>query len=137
MTSHPQPREFDVVVFGATGFTGSLVAAYLAAHAPAGTRWAVAGRDAGRLAALRDRLGVDVPVRTADVTDPDSLRALAESSRVVATTVGPYIRHGEPLVAACAAAGRSGTRPSVACACSRGTRSAHAGCRAASASAGG
>jgi short subunit dehydrogenase-like uncharacterized protein len=103
MTSHP--REFDVVVFGATGFTGSLVAAYLAEHAPDGTRWAVAGRDAGRLAALRDRLGVDVPVCTADVTDPDSLRTLAGSTRVVATTVGPYIRHGEPLVAACAAAG--------------------------------
>ena len=101
----PDNRELDIVIFGATGFTGSLVAAYLAAHAPAGTRWALAGRDAGRLAALRDRLGVDVPVHTADVTDPATLRRLADRTRVVATTVGPYVRYGEPLVAACAEAG--------------------------------
>jgi len=99
------PREFDITLFGATGFTGSLVAGYLAAHAPAGIRWAMAGRDAGRLAAVRDRLGIDVPVRTADVADPESLSRLAAGTRVVATTVGPYIRYGEPLVAACAAAG--------------------------------
>jgi short subunit dehydrogenase-like uncharacterized protein len=98
-------RAFDIVLFGATGFTGTLTAEYFAAHAPAGTRWALAGRDERRLRALRDRLGVDVGFLVADVSDPRSLRVLAEGSRVVATTVGPYIRYGQPLVAACAAAG--------------------------------
>jgi len=98
-------RSYDVVLLGATGFTGGLTAAYLAANMPADGRWALAGRDLTRLEALRDRLGVDVPLLRADVTDPDSLRALAESTRVLATTVGPYIRYGEPLVAACAEAG--------------------------------
>jgi short subunit dehydrogenase-like uncharacterized protein len=101
----PRQREFDVVLFGATGFTGALTAEYLAAHAPAGARWALAGRDRAKLAALRDRLGVDVATVHADVTDPASVRRLAEASRVVATTVGPYLRYGEPLVAACAATG--------------------------------
>jgi short subunit dehydrogenase-like uncharacterized protein len=98
-------RDFDIVVFGATGFTGALTAEYLAAHAPTGMRWALAGRNRGKLAALRDRLGVDVAILDADVTDAASLRRLAEASGVVVTTVGPYIRYGEPLVAACAAAG--------------------------------
>jgi short subunit dehydrogenase-like uncharacterized protein len=101
----PQQRDFDIVVFGATGFTGGLTAEYLAAHAPAGMRWALAGRNREKLAELRDRLGVDVAILDADVTDAGSLRRLAEASRVVVTTVGPYIRYGEPLVAACAAAG--------------------------------
>lgn len=98
-------REYDVVLFGATGFTGGLTADYLAAHAPAGARWAVAGRNAAKLEALRDRLGGDVSILVADATDPASLARVAASTKVVATTVGPYIRHGEPLVAACAAAG--------------------------------
>lgn len=95
--------EHDVVLYGATGFTGGLTARYLAEHG--GVRWALAGRDAGKLAALRDRIGVDVPVLVADSTDPASLRRVAESTRVVATTVGPYALHGEPLVAACAETG--------------------------------
>jgi short subunit dehydrogenase-like uncharacterized protein len=98
-------RDLDLVLFGATGFTGTLTAQYLAAHAPAGTRWAVAGRDPARLRALADRLGGDVAVLTADAGHPGSLRRLAESAHVVITTVGPYVRYGEPLVAACAAAG--------------------------------
>ncbi|MFF0154397.1 saccharopine dehydrogenase family protein [Micromonospora sp. NPDC005203] len=104
-------RTYDVVLFGATGFTGGLTADYLARHAPAGLRWALAGRNPDRLAAVRDRLAAvdpnlaDLPLLTADVTDADSLRAVAESARVVASTVGPYVHHGEPLVAACAAAG--------------------------------
>jgi saccharopine dehydrogenase (NAD+, L-glutamate forming) len=98
-------RSYDVVLLGATGFTGGLTAEYLAAHLPADGRWALAGRSLSRLSALRDRLGVDVPLVQADVTDPDSLRDLAASTRVVATTVGPYINYGEPLVAACASAG--------------------------------
>lgn len=104
-------REFDVVLFGATGFTGGLTAEYLAAHAPNGCRWAVAGRSREKLGALRERLVeinpscADMELLVADVTDRDSLFAVASRARVVATTVGPYLRYGEPLVAACAAAG--------------------------------
>ncbi|MER6788941.1 saccharopine dehydrogenase NADP-binding domain-containing protein [Streptomyces sp. NPDC000658] len=98
-------RPYDIVLFGATGFVGTLTAEYLAAHAPAEVRWAIAGRDETRLRRLRERLGVDVGVVRADVSDPASLRALAEQARVVATTVGPYVRYGEELVAACADTG--------------------------------
>jgi short subunit dehydrogenase-like uncharacterized protein len=98
-------RPYDIVLFGATGFVGRLTAAYLAAHAPEGTRWAVAGRDGRRLERLREELPGTVGVLRADVSDPGSLRDLAEHARVVATTVGPYVRHGEGLVAACAEAG--------------------------------
>ncbi|MEV4657854.1 saccharopine dehydrogenase NADP-binding domain-containing protein [Micromonospora sp. NPDC049301] len=104
-------RTYDVVLFGATGYTGGLTAEYLARHTPPGLRWALAGRNPDRLAAVRDRLAAidptlaGLPLLTADVTDADSLRAVAESTRVVASTVGPYIHHGEPLVAACARAG--------------------------------
>jgi short subunit dehydrogenase-like uncharacterized protein len=101
----PSPRDLDIVLFGATGFTGALTAEYLAAHRPDGTRWAIAGRDRRKLDALRERLGADVAVVEADVDDPASLRRMAEASRVVATTVGPFLRYGEPLVAACAQAG--------------------------------
>ena len=96
----------DIALFGATGFTGALTAEYLAAHAPDGTRIALAGRNPAKLEALRTRLPTpDVPLLHADVEDPASLRAVAESARVVISTVGPYILYGEPLVAACAAAG--------------------------------
>ena len=104
-------RELDVVLMGATGFTGGLTADYLARNAPPGLRWGLAGRDPGRLAAVRDRLaGVDpalsaLPLLHADATDPASLADVASRARVVATTVGPYLAHGEALVAACAAAG--------------------------------
>ncbi|MFE6282047.1 saccharopine dehydrogenase family protein [Streptomyces sp. NPDC057877] len=97
-------RPYDIVLFGATGFVGTLTAEYLAAHAPGGLRWAIAGRDARRLEELRERLpgGADVGVLRAEVSDPASLRELATRARVVATTVGPYVRYGEDLVAACA-----------------------------------
>ncbi|WP_406083294.1 saccharopine dehydrogenase NADP-binding domain-containing protein [Micromonospora zamorensis] len=104
-------RTYDVVLFGATGFTGGLTAEYLARHAPPGLRWALAGRNKDRLAAARGRLAAidptlaDLPLLTADVTDADSLRSVADNTRVVASTVGPFIHHGEPLVAACARAG--------------------------------
>jgi saccharopine dehydrogenase (NAD+, L-glutamate forming) len=107
----PAEREHDVVVLGATGFTGALTAAEVAARAPEGLRWAIAGRNAGKLAAARDRIAAEHPAApapgtiTADVTDPASLRALAESTRVLASTVGPYVEHGAGVVAACAAAG--------------------------------
>ncbi|MCL7425974.1 trans-acting enoyl reductase family protein [Streptomyces sp. YS415] len=100
-------RPYDIVLFGATGFAGALTAEYLAAHAPEGLRWAVAGRDATKLERLRERLpgGERVGVLRADVADPGSVRELARHARVVATTVGPYVRYGEELVAACADSG--------------------------------
>jgi short subunit dehydrogenase-like uncharacterized protein len=101
-------RQHDIVLFGATGFTGGLTAEYLAAHADPGTRWALAGRRRSKLEAVRSRLGsgqAELPLIEADVTDAQAIRALAESTRVVITTVGPYINYGEALVAACAAAG--------------------------------
>ncbi len=104
-------RDLDIVLFGATGFTGTLTAEYLARHAPAGLRWALAGRNPDKLAAVRDRLAeidaglADLELLAADAADPVSLAAVAERARVVATTVGPYLTHGEPLVGACAAAG--------------------------------
>jgi short subunit dehydrogenase-like uncharacterized protein len=101
-------RAYDVVVFGATGFTGALTAEYLARHAPAGMRWALAGRSQSKLEDVRRRLGsgfADLPLLRADVEDPGSLRAVAEATRVLISTVGPYIRYGEPVVAACANAG--------------------------------
>jgi short subunit dehydrogenase-like uncharacterized protein len=97
-------REHDVVVFGATGFTGALTAEYLAGAAGAG-RWAIAGRSPDKLERVRERLSADVPIIVADIEDAASMRAMAESTRVVITTVGPYIHYGEPVVAACAAAG--------------------------------
>jgi short subunit dehydrogenase-like uncharacterized protein len=95
----------DIVLFGATGFTGSLTAEYLVKHAPAGTSIALAGRNRAKLEALTERLKTDLPLLHADANDPASLRAVAESARVVISTVGPYMLYGEPLVAACAAAG--------------------------------
>jgi short subunit dehydrogenase-like uncharacterized protein len=103
-----QAREYDVILFGATGFTGGLTAEYLARAADPPGRWALAGRNQAKLEAVRERLGdghAGLALLTADVTDPASLRAIAESAKVVITTVGPYIHYGEPLVAACAAAG--------------------------------
>ena len=114
-TGRPRPstptRPHDIVVFGATGFAGRLTAEYLAHHAPAGCRWALAGRNPAKLAAVRDALAeidpacAELPLLTADVEDERSLRAVAESTRVVVTTVGPYVLYGDGLVAACAAAG--------------------------------
>ncbi|MFF1832598.1 saccharopine dehydrogenase family protein [Streptomyces sp. NPDC058231] len=104
-------RPYDVVLFGATGFVGALTAEYLAAHAPAGCRWALAGRSRAKLEKVRERLTAidprcaELPLLHADAEDPGSLRALAESAHVVATTVGPYVWYGEQLVAACAEAG--------------------------------
>ncbi|TJZ56887.1 saccharopine dehydrogenase [Streptomyces piniterrae] len=104
-------RAHDLVLYGATGFAGALTAEYLARHAPKDCRWALAGRSTTKLARLRDRLAAidpacaDLPLLHADSGDPDSLRALAADTRVLATTVGPYLTYGEPLVAACAAAG--------------------------------
>ena len=81
-------RDLDIVLFGATGFTGGLTADYLAAHAPAGLRWAIAGRNADKLEAVRQRLGVDVEVLVADAADPAALADVVRRTRVVVTTIG-------------------------------------------------
>ncbi len=104
-------RELDLVLFGATGFTGRLTADYLARHSPTGLRWGLAGRNPEKLAGVRDHLATidgslgDLPLLAADVTDDVSLKDVANRARVVITTVGPYLQLGEPLVAACAEAG--------------------------------
>ena len=104
-------RPYDVILFGATGFVGVLTAEYLAAHAPEGCRWALAGRSREKLEHLRERLAAirpqcaDVPLVCADADDPEALGELARSAHVVASTVGPYLLYGEKLVAACADAG--------------------------------
>jgi short subunit dehydrogenase-like uncharacterized protein len=100
-------REFDIVVYGATGFVGKLTAEYLA-KAGGSARIALAGRSPDKLAAVRASLGEaarDWPIVTADASSPASLEAMAARTRVVLTTVGPYSRYGLPLVAACAKTG--------------------------------
>jgi len=104
-------RDFDVVVFGATGFTGALTADYLARNGPGPLRWALAGRTLSKLEKARDHLAgidpalADLDLLIADVSDPASIADVAARTRVVITTVGPYLQFGEPLVAACAEAG--------------------------------
>ncbi|MGQ0631228.1 MAG: saccharopine dehydrogenase family protein [Sporichthyaceae bacterium] len=104
-------RPFDLVLFGATGFTGALTAEYLAAHLPSIARLALAGRNRAKLETVRARLVELNPAMEAivllhaDASDSATLTRVAESARVVVTTVGPYLEHGGPLVAACAAAG--------------------------------
>jgi short subunit dehydrogenase-like uncharacterized protein len=100
-------REYDIVLYGATGFVGRLTAEYLA-RAGGEARIALAGRSTERLLAIREKLGSsaqDWPVLKADASSPSTLDAIAAQTRVVITTVGPYTRYGLPLVAACAAAG--------------------------------
>ena len=103
-------RELDLVVVGATGFTGSLVAEYLCKRygTDADLRWAIAGRNGDKLEAVKERIGgaaESLPVVIADSLDDDAMRQLAARTRVVLTTVGPYALFGSALVAACAAAG--------------------------------
>jgi short subunit dehydrogenase-like uncharacterized protein len=101
-------RTHDLVLFGATGFVGRLLAAYLAEHAPADLRIALAGRSRVKCEEVRAELPAaarDWPVLEADSGDPASLAALASATRVLVTTVGPYARYGLPVVEACARAG--------------------------------
>ena len=101
--------KFDIVVYGATGFTGQLVAEYLAANyrGEGAPKWAMAGRSLDKLASVRDAIGApaDTPLIVADAGDPASLKAMIEQTRSVLTTVGPYQLYGSELVAACAATG--------------------------------
>ncbi|MDJ0927257.1 MAG: saccharopine dehydrogenase NADP-binding domain-containing protein [Gammaproteobacteria bacterium] len=103
-------RPYDIVVWGASGFTGRLVAEYLLAHYPPGDvlRWAVAGRNRDKLATVLNDLGAapdSVPILTGDSHDRASLQRIAGSTRVVLTTVGPYAKYGSELVEACAGCG--------------------------------
>src|SRR5215218_3388021 len=101
--------KFDIVVYGATGFTGQLVAEYLTAHykGDSGLKWAMAGRSKDKLAFVRDAIGApaDTPLIVADAADPASLKAMVDQTKSVITTVGPYLLYGNELVAACAASG--------------------------------
>lgn len=103
-------RQFDVIVYGATGFTGELVAQYLMQQygCGSGLDWAIAGRNSDKLEAVKKRLGseaAELPVVVADSNDAKTLASLAASTRVVLTTVGPYALYGSKLVAACVHAG--------------------------------
>lgn len=109
--SKKQPSAIDIVVYGATGFTGQLTASYLAEHAPAEASIALAGRNMAKLKNTQDQLAKQCPrvaefaLLQADSHDPESLQQMADSARVIITTVGPYIHYGEGLVHACASAG--------------------------------
>ena len=101
-------RELDIVVYGATGFVGKLTAEYLASHAPDGARIGLGGRSEEKLTKVRGELGpraADWPLVVADSGDRAALDALAARTKVVATTVGPYMAYGHDLVDACVAAG--------------------------------
>src|SRR5260221_11599314 len=101
--------KFDIVVYGATGFTGQLVAEYLAAHyrGDSDLKWAMAGRSLDKLASVRDAIGAaaDTALIAADAGDPASLKAMVDQTKSVVSTVGPYQLYGSELVAACAATG--------------------------------
>jgi len=103
------PSKFDIVVYGATGFTGQLVAEYLAEHYrnDRQLKWAMAGRSRDKLAKVRDAIGApaDTPLIVADAGDPASLKTMIDQTKSVVTTVGPYLLYGNELLAACAASG--------------------------------
>src|SRR5213080_2068045 len=101
--------KFDITVYGATGFTGQLVAEYLAQHysGKGDPKWALAGRSLEKLASVRDAIGApaDTALIRADASDPASLKAMVDQTRSVLSTVGPYQLYGSELVAACVATG--------------------------------
>lgn len=101
------PREFDVVLYGASSFVGKFVAQHLQRRAEeTGLRWAIAGRSAGKLAAIKQELGLpDLPVLLAEAHDARALSELAARTKAIASTVGPYAQYGSALVAACAEQG--------------------------------
>lgn len=103
-------REFDIVVYGATGYTGRLVAEHFVREyggAPDAPKWAMAGRSLTKLQDVRAAIGApaDTPLIVADADDPASLEAMCRRTRVVLTTVGPYQLYGDALVAACVRTG--------------------------------
>ena len=100
-------REFDVIVYGASGFTGRLVAEYMQQQYGRAVNWAMAGRSAEKLAQVRDEMSIDAatPLVTADADNEAELGAMAARTKVMITTVGPYQLYGSALLAACVAAG--------------------------------
>ncbi|WP_394730112.1 saccharopine dehydrogenase family protein [Altererythrobacter sp. GH1-8] len=105
-----EPREFDIIVYGATGYTGRLVAEYLSNHygdRADGPKWAMAGRSLDKLESVRDEIGApaSTPLVVADADDPASLEAMCRRTKVVLTTVGPYQLYGDALVEACVKTG--------------------------------
>ncbi|KAF9088390.1 hypothetical protein BGX27_002700 [Mortierella sp. AM989] len=100
-------REFDIVIYGATGFTGLRTCQYLARTYKQGVRWAIAGRSIPKLEEVREKLVAidptltDLTIIKADASSPESLEAMTARTKVVISTVGPFIQYGEPLVAAC------------------------------------
>ena len=107
MSNSKTNREFDIIVYGASGFTGRLVAEYMQQQYGRSVNWAMAGRSAEQLAQVRDEMGIDAatPVLTANADNGAELDALAARTKVIITTVGPYQLYGNELVAACAKAG--------------------------------
>jgi short subunit dehydrogenase-like uncharacterized protein len=102
-------KEFDIIIYGATGFTGRLVAEYMIKQysADSSIKWAMAGRSADKLAQVRDEIGApqDTPLVVADANDSASMQSMVDSSKVILTTVGPYQLYGSELVAMCANSG--------------------------------
>ena len=97
-------RDFDVIVYGATGFTGRLVAEYLnTQYAGADIKWAMAGRSSEKLESVRAEMGIseDIPLIVADSNKPASLADMASQAKTICTTVGPYQLYGDPVVQAC------------------------------------
>jgi len=101
--------KFDIIVYGATGFTGQLVAEYLSTRYRGDNelKWAMAGRSLDKLASVRDTIGAaaETPLIVADASDPASLQAMIDQTKVIISTVGPYQLYGSELVAACAGSG--------------------------------
>ena len=103
-------RTYQIVLLGATGFTGGITAHWLATKFP-DLKWAIAGRNRSKLEKVRDSLAkvaphcAELPILDADTNKPDTLQALAESTQVLLTTVGPFIKYGAPVIAACVKAG--------------------------------
>src|SRR5210317_346729 len=111
VTKKRTPPKYDVVVWGATGFTGRLVAQHLFQRYGVGAdlTWAIGGRNAARLAAIARELSGDengLPVLVGDSNDAASLDRIAAQTRVICSTVGPFALYGSEMVAACA---RNGT----------------------------
>lgn len=97
-----ETAKYDLIVYGASGFTGKQAAAYIAENAPATVHWAIAGRNRDKLEAVKSQLDIDVDVLVADSLDVEAINSLVASTRVILTTVGPYALYGEPLIRACA-----------------------------------
>ncbi len=100
-------KKFDVVLWGATGFTGQLVAEYLAKHADTAVKWAIAGRSQQKLETVQRKLATinaslsDLPILVGDSHDKASLEAIVSQTKVLCTTVGPYAKYGDLLVEIC------------------------------------